>query len=149
MTCPGPSPPTEWHHHAEAQRPEAPRPWGEALEPHGPDVYWVSLSLCRDGGYRLQGRCVGIRVRGRAGQWISWESRPVANLEARGTWKFFLADCDPFKNELATGSDACFTCTVPFHAPPTQEQVSLLAPLREGEVEAQGGLERCPRSLSQ
>lgn len=71
----------------------------------------------------------------------------MANLEARGTWKFFLSDCDPFKNELATGSDACFMCTIPFHAP--FMQVSLLALLREGEMEAQGGLERCPRSLSQ
>lgn len=32
----------------------------------------------------------------------------MANLEARGTWKFFLSDCDPFRNELVTVSDACF-----------------------------------------
>lgn len=64
VTCTGPHPPTVWHHHAEAQRPEAPRPWGEALQPHGPDVYWVGLRLCHGSNHWLQGRYAGPGVWG-------------------------------------------------------------------------------------
>ncbi|KAG8509899.1 hypothetical protein J0S82_017417 [Galemys pyrenaicus] len=46
----------EWHHHAEAQWPEAPGPRREALESCGPDVHRVGLGLCGGGGHRLQGR---------------------------------------------------------------------------------------------
>lgn len=69
---------TEWHHHAEAQRPEAPRPWGEALEPHGPDIHRLGLHVCCGGGHRLQGRCAGLQ--GRGGECFPWKTPLVTSL---------------------------------------------------------------------
>lgn len=100
VTCAGPYPPTEWHHHAEAQWPEAPQPWGETLEPHGQDVHWVNLSLCHGSSHRLQGRCAGPRVEGRG---AGWGSGLPGRATLWPTWrpsvqKFFLSGCDRFTN---------------------------------------------------
>lgn len=96
VTHTDPSPHTDWHHHAEAQRPEAPRPWGETLEPRGPDVHRVDLCVHGSGGHRLQGRCAGLKVVGEgpgvgSGASRRARQRPAWGLAAHGSSSFCLA----------------------------------------------------------